>query len=266
MRLSEVLSKQPTNRYVQIEGFLNSRRLSFGRQAKIHIGKIALNFFCNNCNDVRTFCSRDELFCLGVNNSIISIDTVFQCSQCSQCTSTVQMWFLVESEGDIFSPSPSVRILKRSEKLSDMVRLSREQDDGFSELLEKAQRAYRDDLGAGSIVYLRKILELITVQAAGAANISTKNSNGRHKPFKELLEEVDKQRSIIPKEYSANGYRLFSELSDVVHSGYEEELGLQKYDALRRLIIGIIDNVKNNKEMMSAICSLGWNDKGDVSQ
>jgi hypothetical protein len=171
------------------------------------------------------------------------------------------MWFLIEAESDIFSPSPKVRILKRNERLSDTVRLSRGQDDGFSELLEKARRAYRDDLGAGAIIYLRKILELITVQVANAEHISTVTPNKKRKSFKILLKEVDEQRSIIPREFSANGYRLFSELSEVIHGEYEEELGLQKYDAFRRLVIGIIENVKKNQELMNAIGALGWDNQ-----
>lgn len=39
--------------------------------------------------------------------------------------------------------------MKRSEKLSDKVTISKGQCEGFSELLEKADRAYRDELGAG---------------------------------------------------------------------------------------------------------------------
>lgn len=262
MRLSDVLSKPMANEYTQVEGFLNNRRLGFGRQAKISIGKIALNFFCKKCNDDRTFCSTDELFCLGVNDSTVSIDCAFRCPICE---SSVQSWFLVESVNDIFSQSPKVRILKRSEKLSELVLFSRNQYNDFSELLEKAQRAYCDELGAGSIIYLRKILERITVQVAEAANISTKNENGKRKSFKDLLEEVDKQRSIIPKEYSANGYRLFSELSEVIHGSYEEELGLKKYDALRRLVIGIIENIETNRELMIAVGKLGWDHQQEAA-
>lgn len=69
-----------------------------------------------------------------------------------------------------------------------------------------------------------------------------------------------------PKEFSENGYRLFGELSDVVHGNYDEQLGLQKYDALHRLIVGVLDNVKNNREMMEAIGTLGWNQEGGEAE
>ncbi len=265
MRLSDVLSKPQTNQYVQIEGFLNNRKLSFGRQAKIDIGKIALNFFCTTCNDDRTFCSDSELFCLGVNDHLISIDSVLQCARCKS-PGSVQMWFLVEGEGPIFTQSPKVRILKRSEKLSNTVRLSKEQDNDFSELLEKSQRAFRDDLGAGAIIYLRKILERITVQVANAAHISTTKPNGNRKSFKILLEDVNAQRSIIPREFTANGYRLFSELSEVIHGECDEKTGLQKYEPLHRLIVGVIENVRTNQELMSAIGTLGWDDQQEAPQ
>ena len=259
MRLSDVLSKPSTNEFIQVENFLDNRRLGSGQHRKITVGRIALNFFCKSCNDDRTFCSGNDLFCIGVNDHMISVDCVLNCPCCN---SSVQTWFVVESDSDIFTQAPSVRISKRSEKLSSMVSLSRERYSDFSELLEKAQQAYRDELGAGSIVYLRKIFEQITVQAAEAVNISILKTNGKRKSFRDLLEEVDRELSIIPREFSANGYRLFRELSAVVHGDYDEQSGLQKYDALCRLIVGIIDNVRNNDEMMCAIGSLGWNDKG----
>jgi len=264
MRLSDILSKPIDDKYSQIEGFLNNQTLGLGKHKKIVIGKIALNFYCKNCCDNRTFCSSDELFCIGVDDKTVSIDCVLKCPRCE---SSVQTWFLVESNSKISVQNPYVRIKKRSEKLSEMVQFNNEQYDDFTELLEKAQRAYCDDLGAGSIIYLRKILERITVQVAIASNISTKNKSGRRKLFKELLKEVDKHKPIIPYEFSANGYRLFGELSDVVHGDYDEQIGLQKYTALRRLIIGIIDKVKNDNEIMSAIGVLGWEDeKGDMDE
>jgi len=77
-----------------------------------------------------------------------------------------------------------------------------------------------------------------------------------------LLQEVDRQCSIIPREFSENGYRLFGELSDVVHGEYNEDLALLKYESLHRLIVGVLDNVKNNNELMAAVGSLGWNNGG----
>ena len=62
--------------------------------------------------------------------------------------------------------------------------------------------SYRNELGAGAIIYLRKIYEKITKETAEAAGIATLTAKGKNKHFKELLEEVDKQKHIIPEEFS----------------------------------------------------------------
>lgn len=258
MRLCNILSKPPTLEFKQVEGFLNEKRLATGKQRKLQIGEVGLNYYCKNCTDVRTFCASGEIYCIGVNDHIVSVDCVLNC----RCGSSVQVWFLIDCDGDICGRAPEVRILKRSEKLSAEVLLETERYGDFSELLEKAQRAHHDGLGAGAMVYLRKIFEQITQQTATASGISCLNGKGKRKTFKVLLEEVDAQCSIIPREFSANGYRLFGELSDIVHGEYNEELALQKYESLHRLVTGIIDHVKNNNELMTAIGSLGWNEGG----
>ena len=249
MRLTDILSKPLTSKFEQVEGFLNNTKLKCGRQKKIKAGKIALNYFCRNCDIDITFVSDEELL------------------TCPRCGEVIPVWFLVESKSDIYSQAPDIRVLKRTERLTENVLLGRGKYDDFSELLEKADRAYRDELGAGAIVYLRKVLERITFQTAEAIDIETKNKNGKHRPFKEILVKVDKECSIIPKEFSENGYKLFSELSEIVHSnGDDELLGLKRYDALQRLVIGVLDNVKNNNEMMAAIGNLGWNEEGNAME
>lgn len=258
MRLSYVLSNPPTLQFKQVEGFLGDRNLAIGKQRKINVGKVALNYFCKKCNDIRTFSSNDDIYCIGVNENLVSIDCVLNC----HCNTLVQVWFLVDCDGVISSRTPEVRILKRSEKLSTDVLLNTEKYGELSELLEKAQRAHRDRLGAGAMVYLRKIFEQVTKKSATAAGIQCTYANGNRKPFRNLLEEVDSQCSIIPREFSANGYKLFKELSKIVHGEYNEELALVKFESLQRLIIGILDNVKNSRELMDANGSLGLNNDG----
>jgi hypothetical protein len=254
MRLSDVLSKPCSADFVQVDGFIN-RTVPTGSQQKIEIGKIGLNFYCKQCGDTRTFWSNDKTYCVGVSKRQISIDCVLQCG----CGASVTVWFLVESYADeIAGLAPEVRILKRREKMSELVQAVERQYAGYTELLNKAEHAYRDELGAGSIVYLRKIFEQVTLQVAQASGISCQNEKGKPKTFKGLLHDVDEQCSIVPKEYSANGYTLFGELSDVVHGDCDEQAGIQKYEALRRLVVGVLDNVVNNKEILSAIGSLGW--------
>lgn len=260
MRLSDVLSKTPTLEFKQVEGFLGERVLAAGKQRKIQVGKIALNFYCKNCMDSRTFHSGEEIYCIGVNKHLVSIDCVLTC----HCGASVQVWFLIDCDGDIYGPAPEVRILKRSEKLSTEVSIDEDRFGSCSILIEKAQQAHREGLGTGAIVYLRKVFEQITAQTADATGIVyDKHPNGNPKNFFELLRRVDGQCSIIPQEFSANGYKLFQELSNIVHGDNNEEQAVLKYDSLLRLVIGILDNIKIKTELMAAIGSLGWNDGGD---
>ena len=61
---------------------------------------------------------------------------------------------------------------------------------------------------------------------------------------------------------------MFGELSDIVHgdSIENDEMGLIKYKALRRLVVGILDNVKSNEEMVEALGCLGWNNTGEENE
>jgi hypothetical protein len=256
MRLGDILSKSPKNEYVQVDGFLLNKKGNIGQQAQLSVGDIMLNYYCTRCDDTRTFISNGKLACIFVNKQIISIDSVLTCN----CGTNVQVWFLIECEGDICGIAPKVRIIKRSEKLSANVRVNDARYGEFSFLLDMAERAYREGLGAGALVYLRKAFEKITIETAESINIDyPKYENGNPRNFYKLLEKVDEECSIIPKEFSSNGYELFRELSNVVHGEYDENLGLKKYGSLHRLVIGIFDNIKNNKELLNEIDSLGWN-------
>ena len=93
MRLNEVLSKPSTLEFRQVEGFLGDKKLATGKQRKIQIGKVARNYYCDNCTDIRTFCSGNELYCIGVNENLVSIDCVINCTGCGV---SVQIWFLVD--------------------------------------------------------------------------------------------------------------------------------------------------------------------------
>jgi hypothetical protein len=254
-RLADVLSKPCSTEFVQVDGIV-TKTLGVGNQRKLDIGRVGVNYYCTACNDTRTFWSDGELYCIGVSPRQISIDCVLKCG----CGATVAVWFLVESfEDSIVGLAPTVRILKRRERLSEQVRLDGGQYVDYIEMLDKAVRAYRDGLGAGAMVYLRKIFEQLTAQTAIATGIAVTNGNGKRKPFKQLLTEVDAQRHIIPAEFAADGYRLFGELSDVVHGDNDEDLALQKFEPLHRLVVGILDNIKNNRELTVAIGTLGWN-------
>lgn len=269
MRLSDILSNPPSDQFVQIDGFLGDKKIGVGKQKILDIGTVGLSFFCKHCNNVNTFCAaerphsdneeiqqktKEPLYCVIVNNRTVSIDAVLKCSVCKK---QIPVWFLVESDGDMFTRQVNCRILKRRENFGNVATSQR--FDAFGEctpLLEKANAAYREGLGAGSMVYLRKAFERVTVAAAQGAGISTKTANNRSKRFSDLLREVDTQCRIIPNEFSNDGYRPYRELSEVLHGDYDEELGLRKYEYLYRLTVGIIENIKNSRELAGALEAL----------
>ena len=260
MRLSDVLSKPQTNNFVQVESFLQ-QKLGYNKHKKVNIGTIACNYYCKHCQEMRTFSYDKEVYCLGVSDRMVSIDCVLKCPTCDE---TIKKWFLIGSDGDMHAYNPNVRIIKQSEMLSDNIGMVPRCMLEIDELLDKANHAYYENLGAGAFVYLRKVYELLTVRAAKANNINTKTANHRPKRFKDLLQEVDEASHIIPREFARDGYRLFSELSDVLHAEYDECKALEKYKDLNRLICGILDNIKNNQELNDAIMRLGWNGGDNV--
>lgn len=255
MRLSDLLSKPPMKQYVQVDSFLQGKKGKKGQIVDVFVGKIGLNYFCINCDDLRTFYSDDKISIIFINKNLISINCVLSCG----CGAVIPVWFLVNSENDITGQVPHVKVLKKSEKLIDITKNNNRKYGEFAELLDKAEHAYNEELGAGSIVYLRKVFEKITVQFAKVMEIEyKKHENGNPKNFSELLEKVDKKCTIIPKEFSKNGYKLFRELSEVIHGEYDEKIGLSKFESLNRLVIGILENVKNHEEIMKAMENLDW--------
>lgn len=241
--------------------------LQNGDFVEIDAGRIALNFYCKKCEDSRTFMSPDRLHALIINENLISIDAFLQCPVCK---TEIQVWFLLEVK-DMFTEEPKVKILKRTEKLSKNVSELRENSFGiYTDLLEKAMRASREGFGAGAIIYLRKVFEQVTSEAAKASTISTTyiNSNGKEKrkTFKDLLTEVDTKCAIVPIEFSNNRYKLFGKLSDVVHGEYDEEIALEKFSAFYRLVTGIIENIKSKEEFRSAQQALGLSEGGDKNE
>lgn len=235
---------------------------------EINTSKIALNYYCMSCEDKRTFMSSDKLHCLIIRNDLISIDAFLSCPSCG---ALIQIWILLEVKG-MFSEEPKVKIIKRIDKLNENVtELTHREFGDFTELLEKALRASREGFGAGSIIYLRKVFEQVTVLVAKDTNVKTtytdKNTGEeRRRKFSKLFEEVDKKVKIVPHEFSENGYNLFGKLSDVVHGEYDEEIALEKFSAFYRLITGIIINIKNKSEFANAIKAIGLDDGGKADE
>jgi hypothetical protein len=255
MRLSDVLTKAPEATPTQVEGFLDDHPLKWGKHKKIKVGRVFHNFNCRTCDDQRTFESGDELYCLGLGDQAVSIDATLRCTACE---SSVEAWFLVKSDGDIFGLAPEVRVERYTENLRDRADRIGTTTGPFADLVKRAQVAYDAQLGAGAMVYLRQIFELITKQVADIAEIATSTSNGRRRPFREVLREVNDQRSIIPQRFSSNGYQLFSELSEVIHGDSDEAQALTKFKPCLQLVLGVVEEVYRDNVFAKAIDDLGW--------
>ncbi|MBR2143379.1 hypothetical protein [Anaerovibrio sp.] len=260
MRLGDYLSREPSSKYEQVEKFAGDRKLPLGKPKKIDIGQIALNFLCMSCKNIRTFVSQNNIQMIPITNSLISIDSRLSCPVCNE---SVAAWFIIDIEGDIMSLSPKVRLLKRNIKYTDNVCPTENKYGKYSEWLAKANIAYQEELGAGSIVYLRKIFESVTYEVADVNGINISDRNGKRLNFKETLDRVCKQVDFIPQEFSKDGYKLFSELSNVVHGDFKEAEGLTKYPALFRLVQGVLDKQIDSIEIKGAKTVLGWNSVTD---
>lgn len=260
MRLSDVLSKGSMDTFSQIEGFLGPRKLRPGNHRNVEVGRVALNFYCSICRDNRTFMSGERLVCLISGPHEISIDALLECPLCQR---KVEVWFLLECGNDLYGSAPEMRVVRRVENWRTDGQGGNHAGREWQGLLDRAQAAYADGLGAGAILYLRKLFEQITMQAARTSGIPLVKANGRRKPFRDLLREVDASHAIIPAKFSRDGYTLFSELSEVIHGDSEEGEAIKKYNPCRLLVMGVMRNVAMNDDIASAISSLGW-DKGEV--
>ena len=47
---------------------------------------------------------------------------------------------------------------------------------------------------------------------------------------------------------------------------YDEDEALQKFDAFYRLVTGVLEKIKTNRELMDAIGTLGWHTGGEENE
>lgn len=270
MRLGEILSKPISKNFEQVENFIGNKSLTIGNTRKIEVGTLSRLYFCKRCNLPMTFLpiNNKTVVCHRVGENILSITTVLKCTS-PNCNTYIPIWYLLEAENsnDIV-PFTKVRLLNTIEKLNENVKLSENRYGEFTNLLEKAEIAFRNELGAAAITYLRKVFEGITHKIAMANNFPTNDKKGKTKPFYQILESVDEQYQIVPEEFSKNRYELYRELSNIMHGGKIEDeiLGLKKYSSLRRLVVGILDNVKNKNELQDALENLNWKQEGEKGE
>lgn len=292
MRLSSRLSDRDKN-HGEVESFIDPDRytslkeeatdeivyISSGDFIEIQIGKINLPFYSTICQDSNSFISPKKLHCLIINKKMISIDCQLKCtdfdkenSKCQKCNPYVQAWFLIEAD-DIFANTPNVNLVKQNFKLPENIKLSIEIEDKYSEWLAKAEIAHKERLGAGAIIYLRSVFEKITQEVGLNAGVKIRDKNEKILNFREILQRVDSECSIIPSIYAENGYDLFIKLSEIAHGNSDEMTALKEYEPLRRLVIGIIENVrrkneeiKNNAEIKKALLDAGLATGGEENE
>lgn len=256
MRLSDLLSQVPEVTSAQVEGFLNDQPLKWGKHKKIDVGQVYHNFFCITCNTQRTYKSGKDLYCLGISNQHVSIDVTLRCVACKK---QVEAWFLLACEGEISSRAPELRVERYIENLRGNAERAGTSGGQFKDLINRAMLAYENGLGAGSTIYLRKIFELITFEVAEIANVPTKGSKGGPRTFRQILEDVNEARPIIPRQFSADGYNLFRELSDVIHGQASEIDALEKFEPCLDLVLGVVEEVNRDNVFAQAVERLGWN-------
>ena len=244
MRLSDVLSKDISSEFVQVDNFFGYRKSQMGKSKKINIGTVALSFFCEKCNEYKVFYSRHKADCIYVDEKKANIN----CMLFDNCNTFVVVGFFIEIGNSITDNLPKVRILKKNINKFDNVKLINNIYEEYTDKLERANIAFNANLGAGSIIYLRKVFELIIEQMANKEGIDfyfiNKKGKKEKKTFKNLLKEVDEKCNIIPVEFSKNRYDLFRKLSDIIHGEYDENTAIEKFDAFYRLVTGILDNIK----------------------
>lgn len=283
MRLSSRLSDRDKN-YGEVESFINPDKytsikqeatdeiayISSGDFIEIQIGTINLPFYSTICEDSNSFISPKKLHCLIINEKMISIDCQLKCTdfddespKCQKCNPCIQAWFLIEAD-DIFANTPNINLVKQNFKLPENIKHPIEIADKYSEWLAKAEIAHKERLGAGAIIYLRSVFEKITHEVGLNAGVKIQDKNGKNLNFREILQRVDSECSIIPPIYAENGYDLFSKLSEIAHGSSDEMTALKEYEPLRRLVIGILENVrrkdeeiKNNTEIKKALIDAG---------
>lgn len=261
MRLSSVLSDAVLLRLCQVEPFMGKTSTSWGGHKRIDVGTVTRQYYCTACESVRPFNSKKQLNCLIAAPDLVSIDVVLKCVDCSN---TVENWFLLKCADNLFGQAPSVSLVHCNEHLGVSASALGPNTGPMQDLLDRADLGRRVGLAAGSIIYLRKHFEITTHTAATGVNVPLLTSKGKRRSFADILREVDDQIRIIPDEFSKDGYRLFSELSEVIHGHADEVVALGKFDALRRLVIGVFENVRNRAEFAQATNDLGWVSGGDL--
>ena len=238
---------------LEIDEDADEIRLPIGKPVILSISKIVRNYFCKECGDIRSFSSQDTIYGTALNKFEMSVH--FSC-YCIECNKSVHIYTLVVGSDEIYHQSPTVEIRKYIETFPSKV--SKYSYGEFSRLVEMADLAYSAGFTLGAIAYLRQVYEKVTRKAAENLNIDVCREDGKRRKFAKLLEEVDKEIGIVPTEFSAHGYKLFSELSELLHNECGKEITSLKFHALFRLTVGVVENWQCRIQNLEATESLGW--------
>ena len=147
-----------------------------------------MNYFCVSCEDIRTFWSSPKLTCIFVSKNLISVDCVLTCG----CGSSIPAWFLIESKNDITGQAPAIRILKKSVKLSDMVRINDNRYGEFTPLLDNAMHVLKFDCYATRryVEFYLNSIDLSPYISGGAQpKLNQKNLNSIPIPLPSIREQ-----------------------------------------------------------------------------
>jgi len=233
-------------------------QLELNKPVTLGVGKSMRNYFCEHCDDFRTFSSVDHIYVTMIDKFRMNISFVCHCPGCAADVST---WVLLESRAELYRLSPEIKARRYIETFPQGVSKYGRRYGEYSTLIESADLASLAGFHTAAATYLRQAFEAITRTAADNANIPLYRdppTNEKKRSFKGLLEEVDKSEKIIPPEFSENGYKLFSELSEILHNECAESIVRLKSPDLFTLIIGVIQNVQNKTKHLEATKNLGW--------
>lgn len=255
MRLSDIFYAPKMGALTAVDPFLPKNGMKVGRRTRVDVGPFFRTYFCSKCEMAREFHSEKKLNLVRYGDNLFGVSTLFQCA-CGYCLG--EYWGMFEGV-DSDSRAPKVSLICESLRQID---LARETEESVDRLLRQAREAYSARFGYGAMVYLRIVYERVTRDVAKQVGVSLKGKNGGRKNFKSLLQEVDGVVKIIPRQYQEEGYKLFGELSEVIHGSSSEKVALDKFDSCLNLVEGVVRSVNDIPKFADAKGVL-WPDSGD---
>ncbi|GAB2025999.1 hypothetical protein OfM1_20720 [Lactovum odontotermitis] len=219
------------------------------------------DLFCMKCNGVKTFSAlkdRDlnsNYAPYDLENVKVLGDTLVVRMTCPTCGEKVYMsYFLGEGNKSDRHPYDLVKYGEYPDQTKSRLLYIEKYLEEFpkeAELLEKAEKAYSQNLGVGSVVYLRKAYETLLVDTLTRENIQDIPGS-----FKGKLDKANEVSDIIPPELKENDYGLFGEMSDITHVAKSDQEGVDNFNSLKTVFCMILDNILEKKRKQDIIAGL----------